>query len=71
MGAGPATGAIVKPQNSPDTVAKIETKGNLPPNLAEGIMQQEKRGRGRPTKEGPVHRTTEWRRQKEAQEVLV
>jgi len=48
-------------------VAKIPTNGKLPPDLEKGIMQQEKRGKGRPKKEGAVHRTTKWRREKAEQ----
>ena len=62
---GPVSGASDKPQDIKNLVAKIPTNGKLPPDLEKGIMQQEKRGRGRPVKEGSVHRTTKWRREKQ------
>jgi len=62
---GPVSGANQKPQDNKNPVAKILTKGKLPPDLEKGIMQQENRGRGRPAKEGSVHRTTKWRREKQ------
>lgn len=52
-------------------VTKIHDKGNIPPATAQaqdaGIMQQEKRTRGRPRKDGPVNRVTLWRRQRKSE----
>ena len=62
---GPVSGVIQTTPGAENSVAKIPTNGKLPPDLEKGIMQQEKRGRGRPTKEGQVHRTTKWRREKQ------
>ena len=66
-------GPVAKPTETPPEpqkpVAKIPIKEILPIKMSQtqekGIMQQEKRGRGRPTKEGEVHRTTKWRREKQ------
>ncbi len=68
---GPVAGAIQTTPAQENPVAKIPTNGKLPLELEKGIMQQEKRGRGRPTKEGEVHRTTKWRREKAEQGVLL
>ena len=46
-------------------VAKIKSEGYVTDNNKSGIFATEKRGKGRPKKEGPVHRTTEWRREKQ------
>lgn len=66
---GPVSGAIQTTPVQENPVAKIPTKGNVlvetPQPQKEVIMQQEKRGRGRPKKEGEVHRTTKWRREKQ------
>jgi len=68
---GPVSGATQTTPVAKNSVAKIPTNGKLPLDLEKGIMQQEKRGRGRPKKEGAVHRTTKWRRKKEEQGVLL
>jgi len=62
---GPVSGVIQTTPVAKKPVAKILPNDKLPPDLEKGIMQQEKRGRGRPSKEGSVHRTTKWRREKQ------
>ena len=62
-------GPVAKPTETPPEpqkpVAKIPIKENLPMEMSQtqekGIMQH----RGRPRKEGEVHRTTKWRREKQ------
>jgi len=60
--------ATDKPYKPLEPVAKIEPQGNTypadTPSVEKGIMQH----RGRPKKEGEVHRTTVWRRQSKAQQ---
>ena len=55
-------------QIKPVVVLQQPTKGNLlTVGKKQGVMQH----RGRPRKEGKVHRTTEWRRRQEHQGVLL
>jgi len=53
--------AATKPPKQQEPVAKIVQHGKPPITKKQGIMQQ----RGRPKKEGEVHRITVWRRSKQ------
>ncbi len=64
---GPVSGAGQRPPDAQKPVAKIPTKGIVPLTPPQPIMQH----RGRPRKEGQVHRTTKWRREKAEQGVLL
>lgn len=64
---GPVTGAVSGQQEQASGVAKLATNGKVPPPE---VLQQKNAG-GRPRKEGQVSRSTEWRREKEKQGVLL
>jgi len=62
IGLGPVSGANQKPPEPKKIVLQHPIKGIAPITHKVGVLQHHI---GRPRKEGSVHRTTKWRREKQ------
>ena len=64
----PVPAKATKPQDKREVVLQQPHNGIIPRATTEEVLHH---GGGRPRKEGEVHRTTRWRREREKQLVLI